>query len=251
MQVGGEHEGRREGQPAIEILAVRAVAPAEAAHRQEAQDSCRASAITISAGSASPVRDPEARTTGTSVEPDCGEGYRDQCEGDTQRPLPRGHPPARPRCRRDQRQCENAARDGRPGLGRPNRIASEHRRDGEAEARRRGSREARAQKQVESAALDGEPNAGEDGDDRGRQHDPRVEGERMRGARTWSEVRVGQKERQGSAEEADEQKLADEPRLVGVTVVTPHVALIGCRAPADKRSDDTEHPSRGRPSADP
>ena len=174
----------------------------QAAHRQEAQDSLQGECDHHQRRSASPVRDPKPRTTGTSVEPDCGEGNRDQCEGDTQRPLPRGHPPARPRCRRDQRQCE-AARDGRPGLGLPTGSPRAPR-DGEARLSPR-SRDPHRNSRVGAST---ENHAGEDGDDRGRRMIPVSRASRMR---ELVVVRgpVGRKSA-SSAEEADEQ-LADSP----------------------------------------
>src|SRR5215211_1418018 len=84
-------------------------------------------------------------------------------------------------------------------------------------------------------ALDGEADPGEDGDDRRREHDPGVEREpESRKVVGRAELGIGQEQREGSAEQADEQKLAHQPRLIGVTVVTPHFPLVGRYGVADK-----------------
>ena len=134
---------------------------------------------------------------------------------DEQHALPRDDPRRRhERGERDQRRREHAGRDRGPGFRRVLVRAAEHRHDRERERAGAGDEEAGGEQQVEHPALDREADAGEDGDDRRREHDGGVEHEPAFGQLVGvPERRVRQEERRRRAEQRDEQQLADEPAL--------------------------------------
>ena len=97
------------------------------------------------------------------------------CQSEAQGPAPLGDPAAHERRGRDQTEGEDPTGDACPSFRRLDRLAAEHRAHGEEE-RGTGSRgETGAKQQVEAATLDGEPDPGEDGNDRRRENDARIE----------------------------------------------------------------------------
>jgi hypothetical protein len=236
VQLRGEHQRGRKGQPAVEVLAVAPVAEAEAADGHEAEEALEREGD-----------DHQNRLTGAELEarqrvaggpgenPDRAERGPDDHEGQAKRPAALREPPSGEGGGRDQRQSRDAPGDAGPRFRGLDRLAAEHRTDSEEEPPSGRGRESRAQEQVEAPALDGEADAGEDGDDRRGQHHPGVERQpEVRKLVRRAKIGVGEKQRQGGAEQADEQQLADEPRLVGVTVVAPHFPLVGKEVAADK-----------------
>ena len=120
--------------------------------------------------------------------------------------------------------------DAGPGLVLADRPAAEDRGDREGHRRGGGHEEPAAEQEVEPPALDGEADAREHGDDRGRERDGRVEHEaELRQLVGVAKRRIGDEERERSAQQAEQQDFAPEPGLIGV-FVAPHPSLIGRRA---------------------
>src|SRR5215210_319769 len=237
MELGENGERRSEAEPAVEVVAARAEAEPEADHRDQREQRLRREGShhqerLVVAG----VQKRRQRGSGLVRDsPREREHDRDGHEHLADRPTRRARPALRERGGCDQERREQAAADRGPGLGPVQRLAAERGRDRKRERRDRDGAEAAAEEEVEAAPVDREPNPGEQCDDRGRERHRRVQHQ----PDVWklvrvAEARVGEEQRQRSAEQPDQEHLAPEPGLVVVALFVPHKGLVGRRAAADK-----------------
>src|SRR5439155_23134362 len=123
-------------------------------------------------------------------------------------------PAAYDRRGRNENPGKQAAGHTCPGLGAMNRMVFERGRDGERGDRQRPDQEAATEEEIEPAPLDRVANACEQGDDRAREgHDGLQDQSELGQGELRLEVMTGDEERQGSAEQAEQEDLAPQPGL--------------------------------------
>ena len=223
VELGEEHQRRREREPAVEVLAVGAEAQPEADERDAARaaraaTACRSArtgwlepAPAPSSGSSRPI----VRKT---LQMNASAGTT-TADGDQERTAARRRP-ARGRTapRRSAPRASTRAASAGPGLDGPQRRSAEHGNDGEDErsdARRPESRQQRRRSSRRPSTTNRTPariaTIAADERDRRVEHEPRP-----RAGVGVLQLRLAEKQRRRGAEQRDEQDLAEQPGAVGV-----------------------------------
>ena len=179
VQVAEEKQGRAKGKPAVEIVAARPEAKAEADHgdqaRQGARRHHRGEQPRLNVVARAQRRERIAERVGK--DPEQQHESRHEHQQLDQLFAPRRRAFAGEGRRGDQRGREDAAPDPGPLLSPVQQLAPENRRDPEAEGRAGREREAGAEEQVEPPAVHREPDTGEHRDEHCCERDHRVQDE--------------------------------------------------------------------------
>ena len=237
MQLREERQRRPEREPAVEVLAVArgsgSAKPSTATSASSARNDERDGQLER-ARAAGPVEQAErwrrsraaaarSRRAPTSSERDSGE----RAPAGARRSAARARAaPARSASRRARGSRSPPRPPARPGWTPPSTGATEN-----ASVPTPATKKPAASSRSSGRPFDREADAGEDRDDRRREHDGGVEHEPPFGQLVRApQDRIRQEERRRRPQQGDEQQLADEPGLERVFDASLHVPLIGRRA---------------------